>query len=274
LTYLSIYLAGKLHVLDSKGEVWKSFLVLIPILAASLVAASRIMDARHHPFDVISGSLLGILVAWASYRQYFPAVTEPWHKGRAYPIRYWGREPVAPQGPGVVRTDDAAQLLHAAVNGQDEEEMRSNLRDKLSTARRSLGYSPEPGMSPPVDRHPTTATASSGNVFRDQIAKSQRERQGDHTSYWEHANRRREQDTWSDSSSDSEDDHRMEAYELRPADSFAQTGMDSDAAYLSAQARGQQGYSSLSNDFGEDTSYHPPTAPDRTHTEGDMGIRH
>ena len=66
---------------------------MVPSLGASLIAVSRIMDARHHPFDVISGSFLGILVAWAAYRQYFPPITEPWHKGRAYPIRSWGTEP-------------------------------------------------------------------------------------------------------------------------------------------------------------------------------------
>ncbi|KAF2501357.1 PAP2-domain-containing protein, partial [Lophium mytilinum] len=96
LFYLSIYLVGKMHVLDSKGEVWKTFIILIPTLGAALIAGSRIMDARHHPFDVLSGSALGILVAWGAYRQYFPPVTEPWKKGRAYPIRAWGKEPVAP----------------------------------------------------------------------------------------------------------------------------------------------------------------------------------
>lgn len=97
LFYLSLYLAGKLHVFDNKGEVWKTFIVLIPTLAASLIAGSRIMDARHHPFDVISGSFLGILVAWCAYRQYFPPVTESWHKGRAHPIRVWGTEPKEPR---------------------------------------------------------------------------------------------------------------------------------------------------------------------------------
>ena len=60
LFYLSLYLAGKLHVLDERGQVWKCFVVLTPSLGAGLVAISRIMDARHHPFDVITGSLLGV----------------------------------------------------------------------------------------------------------------------------------------------------------------------------------------------------------------------
>ncbi|KAG9642655.1 hypothetical protein KCU64_g12074, partial [Aureobasidium melanogenum] len=96
LFYLSLYLAAKLHIWDSRGEVWKIFVVIIPSLGATLIAASRIMDARHHPFDVIVGSLLGIACAWLSYRQYFPPVTETWRKGRAYPIRTWGQETAPP----------------------------------------------------------------------------------------------------------------------------------------------------------------------------------
>ncbi|KAJ5175125.1 uncharacterized protein N7482_001002 [Penicillium canariense] len=96
LFYTSLWLGGKLHVMDNRGEAWKSLLVMVPILAATLVAVSRIMDARHHPFDVITGSLLGVVCAIVSYRQYFPPITESWRKGRAYPIRTWGTEPPRP----------------------------------------------------------------------------------------------------------------------------------------------------------------------------------
>ncbi|KAK2752538.1 hypothetical protein FQN55_006651 [Onygenales sp. PD_40] len=96
LFYLSLYLAGKLHVMDSRGEVWKTFIVMAPTLGAGLIAVTRIMDARHHPFDVISGSLLGVVCGWIAYRQYFPPLSESWRKGRAYPIRSWGTQPVPP----------------------------------------------------------------------------------------------------------------------------------------------------------------------------------
>ncbi|KAF8429038.1 phosphatidic acid phosphatase type 2/haloperoxidase [Tirmania nivea] len=96
LAYLSFYLAGKLHIADNRGEVWKTIIVLIPLLAASMVSISRIMDARHHPFDVISSSILGTFIAWVAYCQYFPSLREPWKKGRAYPIRTWGRDPPHP----------------------------------------------------------------------------------------------------------------------------------------------------------------------------------
>lgn len=82
--------------MDNKGEVWKSFVVMIPTLGAALITTTRIMDARHHPFDVISGSILGIICAWCAYRQYFPSISEPWKKGRAYPIRTWASSPRPP----------------------------------------------------------------------------------------------------------------------------------------------------------------------------------
>lgn len=91
-----MWLGGKLHIMDNRGETWKTLLVMVPILAATLVAVSRIMDARHHPFDVITGSLLGVVCAIVSYNQYFPPLSEAWRKGRAYPIRTWGSQPAHP----------------------------------------------------------------------------------------------------------------------------------------------------------------------------------
>ena len=101
-----------MHIMDKRGEVWKAIIVMVPVLAATLIAVSRIMDARHHPFDVITGSLLGVFTAWASYRQYFPSLAEPWKKGRAYPIRSWGTEPRIP--PGMSDNDDMVPLRDAS----------------------------------------------------------------------------------------------------------------------------------------------------------------
>ncbi|CAI7564788.1 unnamed protein product [Penicillium pancosmium] len=112
LFYIALWLGGKLHIMDNRGEAWKTLLCMTPILAATLVAVSRIMDARHHPFDVITGSMLGTLVAFVAYRQYFPPITESWRKGRAYPIRTWGTEPVHPNDPLGVKLLSSQEALH------------------------------------------------------------------------------------------------------------------------------------------------------------------
>jgi diacylglycerol diphosphate phosphatase / phosphatidate phosphatase len=172
LFYLSLYLAGKLHVLDQRGEVWRTLIVLIPTLAASCIAISRIMDARHHPFDVLFGSAMGILVAWGSYRQYFPPVSNSWLKGRAYSIRTWGKEMKAPNEPEGIAMEPLRQP--------------ANL---------------------PVEQGPQLA--SQGNVFRDQLSRSQRQRGGPANLDPDNLppfSRQRDQD-WSEPSSDDEEEH-------------------------------------------------------------------
>lgn len=90
LGLLAFWLAGKLKLMDGKGQIWKVVAVMIPIFAATLVAVSRIMDKRHHAFDVIFGSALGIICAWVAYRQYFPSLVSK-KAGIAYGQRSFGR---------------------------------------------------------------------------------------------------------------------------------------------------------------------------------------
>jgi diacylglycerol diphosphate phosphatase/phosphatidate phosphatase len=129
-----------MHVLDNRGEVWKTMIVMVPCLAATLVAVSRIMDARHHPFDVITGSMLGVFTAWAAYRQYFPPLSEPWRKGRAYPIRSWGTEPTVPLDQGrSVRYAESVEPLR----NPDEERL-----DVPGVRRLSLQSGQDASVSP------------------------------------------------------------------------------------------------------------------------------
>lgn len=50
-------------------------LVAVPIAAASYITASRWFDNRHSGFDLIFGSLLGLLFAWFGFRLYHPPLS-------------------------------------------------------------------------------------------------------------------------------------------------------------------------------------------------------
>ncbi|CAB4428135.1 unnamed protein product [Rhizophagus irregularis] len=70
--FLSLYLAGKLHVFDQKGYTYKGFVVAAPLVVAILIAISRTEDYRHHWHDVFAGSLVGFLLSYFAYHQYYP----------------------------------------------------------------------------------------------------------------------------------------------------------------------------------------------------------
>ncbi|KAJ1812609.1 hypothetical protein LPJ75_003565 [Coemansia sp. RSA 2598] len=75
MTYLSLWLAGHMHIADRRGRAYKSFVVLVPELAAMLIGVSRTKDYRHHWQDVLAGALLGIFMGWFGYHQYYPSPT-------------------------------------------------------------------------------------------------------------------------------------------------------------------------------------------------------
>ncbi|KAK9768036.1 hypothetical protein K7432_001623 [Basidiobolus ranarum] len=77
LTFLSLYLAGKLHLFDERGHTYKSFVCISPMIGAALIGVSRICDYRHHWQDVLIGGLIGIITAYFSYRQYYPHLASP-----------------------------------------------------------------------------------------------------------------------------------------------------------------------------------------------------
>jgi len=74
LGFLAFYLVGKLQLFDNKGYAGKTWISLVPFLAAALVAISRTMDYRHHWQDVLVGAILGAVLAYFSYRQYYPSL--------------------------------------------------------------------------------------------------------------------------------------------------------------------------------------------------------
>ncbi|KAI3638953.1 hypothetical protein MIR68_003451 [Amoeboaphelidium protococcarum] len=67
LTYLALYISGKIRMLSGRAYLYKFMPFLVLISCAALVAMSRIRDYRHHWQDVVVGSLLGFIVACLIY---------------------------------------------------------------------------------------------------------------------------------------------------------------------------------------------------------------
>ena len=57
-----------------RTDLGRCLLALCPFLCALMIAISRLDDYRHDVYDVTCGSILGLLVAYFSYRRYYPAL--------------------------------------------------------------------------------------------------------------------------------------------------------------------------------------------------------
>lgn len=75
MTFLALFIAGKLRVFDQKGHTFKGFVVFSPLVFALLVAISRVDDYRHHWEDVTVGAIIGMGFSFFSYRQYYPSLS-------------------------------------------------------------------------------------------------------------------------------------------------------------------------------------------------------
>ncbi|KAH7889465.1 PAP2-domain-containing protein [Phlebopus sp. FC_14] len=95
LGFLSFYLAGKMHLFDTRGHAHKAWISVTPLFGATLVAISRTMDYRHHWQDVVAGAILGTVVSYFAYRQYFPSLASPMSH-RPYSPRVPREEEVLP----------------------------------------------------------------------------------------------------------------------------------------------------------------------------------
>ncbi|KIJ69223.1 hypothetical protein HYDPIDRAFT_79486, partial [Hydnomerulius pinastri MD-312] len=114
LGFLSFYLAGKMHLFDTRGHAHKAWISVTPLFGATLVAISRTMDFRHHWQDVIAGAILGFVIAYFAYRQYFPSLASPMSH-RPYSPRVPRDEPVLPTS-----TADAQGFRDSAEGEQVE----------------------------------------------------------------------------------------------------------------------------------------------------------
>jgi len=132
LAFLSFYLAGKLHLFDKRGRAPKAWLALIPLAGAALVAISRTMDYRHHATDVLAGSLLGFVVAYFSYRQYYPSLAaELSHRPYSPRIK---REELLPTHRNILTRDDVQDRYADRPTSEEDAEV-----GREAVARDDLG---------------------------------------------------------------------------------------------------------------------------------------
>ncbi|KAL8622632.1 hypothetical protein ACOMHN_009266 [Nucella lapillus] len=77
LGFVSLYLAGKLHVFHrGRGAGWGFLAFLLPLVWALLIAVSRTSDYHHHWQDVTVGTILGLVTSYTCYRQVYPALSK------------------------------------------------------------------------------------------------------------------------------------------------------------------------------------------------------
>jgi len=74
LGYLALFLAGQMLVFRPRTDLARVLLALAPIIGAALIAISRCEDYRHDVYDVTIGSLLGMSIAYFSYKRYYPGL--------------------------------------------------------------------------------------------------------------------------------------------------------------------------------------------------------
>ncbi|GAP91396.1 putative pap2 superfamily protein [Rosellinia necatrix] len=73
--YLYLYLNAKLKVFANyHAAMWKMIVIYIPILGAVLIAGALTIDEYHNWYDVCAGAIIGIVMAFSSYRMCYAAI--------------------------------------------------------------------------------------------------------------------------------------------------------------------------------------------------------
>lgn len=74
LAWTAIFLASQTGVFRPRASLAAVVVCLVPIVGATMIAVSRLEDYRHDVEDVIVGSLLGLGVAYGTWRRYWPSL--------------------------------------------------------------------------------------------------------------------------------------------------------------------------------------------------------
>jgi diacylglycerol diphosphate phosphatase / phosphatidate phosphatase len=75
LGYTAMFLAGQLRIFRDRRDLGRALVSLAPLVGAAMIAISRCQDYRHDVYDVCTGSALGMVVGFWSYRRYWPRLS-------------------------------------------------------------------------------------------------------------------------------------------------------------------------------------------------------
>lgn len=74
LGFVALFFCSQTHAIRPRASLSIALLCLAPLLGAALIAISRLEDYRHDVADVMTGSILGFLVAYFNWRRYYPSL--------------------------------------------------------------------------------------------------------------------------------------------------------------------------------------------------------
>ena len=136
LGFLALFFCGQMHVFRPRTDLGRALLAIAPLLGAALIAISRCEDYRyvhstsklwansnnfsHDVYDVTCGSILGMAIAFFSYRRYYPRLRSP-KCDEPFP----SRETLFNEGFGKLKNDEETGRVAAAREfdlDDDEEE--------------------------------------------------------------------------------------------------------------------------------------------------------
>lgn len=116
------FLAGQMHVFRPQTDLARVLLALAPLVGATLIAISRCEDYRHDVYDVTVGSTVGMLVAYFSYRRYYPGLKSS-DCDRPFPSR---AESYPPKGFNKLR--DEEERIQTAMDDMEDDAKHVPLR--------------------------------------------------------------------------------------------------------------------------------------------------
>lgn len=120
----------------------------MPVSASTLVSISRTMDYRHHATDVIAGAVIGIIVGWWGYRQYYPPLVAS---------KSW--QPYEPRIPR-----DAELPVHGLERASRD--VHAPLASNTSHSGNSPIQPPYTGYPPQPHAEPRFADGAVSNTYR------------------------------------------------------------------------------------------------------------